>query len=73
MVFGVVSVALIWKRLYNRDLPFKQQQMPFWLIVLMVLSSIGKFRVGIMVLVIGLQPPVLHTLHNKAADDAVMM
>jgi hypothetical protein len=42
MVFGVVSVALIWKRLYNRDLPFKQQMMPFWLIMLMVLASIGK-------------------------------
>lgn len=42
MVFGVVSVALIWKRLYNRDLPFKQQLMPFWLILLMVLASIGE-------------------------------
>lgn len=41
MVFGVVSVALIWKRVYNRDLTFKQQQKPFLLILTMVLASIA--------------------------------
>lgn len=44
MVFAVVSVALIWKRVYNRDLTFKQQQLPFWLITVMVLASIGEGR-----------------------------
>lgn len=44
MVFAVVSVALIWKRVYNRDLTFKQQQLPFWLINVMVLASIGEGR-----------------------------
>jgi hypothetical protein len=42
MVFAVVSVALIWKRVYNRDLAFKQQLKPFWLIAAMVLASIGE-------------------------------
>lgn len=42
MVFAVVSVALIWKRLYNRELPLKEQMMPFSLLALMVLASIGE-------------------------------
>jgi len=42
MVFAVVSVALIWKRVHNRDLTFAQQQQPFWLITLMTLASIGE-------------------------------
>lgn len=41
MVFGVVSVALIWKRVYNRDLTLKQQMKPFWLIAVMTLASVG--------------------------------
>jgi hypothetical protein len=42
MVFAVVSVALIWKRLYNRDLPMKQQMFPFSVLMIMVLASIGE-------------------------------
>lgn len=42
IVFAVVSVALIWKRLYSRELPIKEQMMPFSLLVLIVLSSIGE-------------------------------
>jgi hypothetical protein len=48
MVFAVVSVALIWKRLYNRDLTFKQQQYPFWLITAMVLASIGECTLNVL-------------------------
>lgn len=44
MVFAVVSVALIWKRVHNRDLTFAQQQKPFWLITLMALASIGEMH-----------------------------
>lgn len=42
MVFAVVSVGLIWKRLYNRDLPMKQQMFPFSVLMIMVLASIGE-------------------------------
>jgi hypothetical protein len=42
MVFAVVSVALIWKRLYSRELPFKEQMVPFSLLISIVLSSIGE-------------------------------
>jgi hypothetical protein len=34
----------MWKRLYNRELPFNQQLMPFSLITLMVLCSIGECK-----------------------------
>lgn len=44
MVFAVVSVALIWKRLYNRELPLKEQLMPFSLLMLMLLASIGEHQ-----------------------------
>lgn len=38
----MVSVALIWKRLYSRELPIKEQMVPFSLLVLIVLASIGE-------------------------------
>ncbi|WIA18741.1 hypothetical protein OEZ85_003431 [Tetradesmus obliquus] len=41
MVFGVVAIALIWKRVYNREMPFKTQMLPFSLMMVMALASIA--------------------------------
>jgi hypothetical protein len=48
MVFGVVSIALIWKRVYDPDTPVKQQMFPIGLITLLTLASVGEcgFDVG---------------------------
>lgn len=41
-VFAVVSIALIWKRLYDRDSPFKEQLFPAGMLGLILCGSLGE-------------------------------